>query len=450
MSGAFMAGISRGAVAATGAATTIIVARLLGPSGAGSYSVAQTTIILLMIVTTLGAEHGVVYYVSSGRWSPHRAFRETQWFATAIGVVGIAIGLLARIFAPDLFHGLSPTMTIAAVVSVPFALSWLYASYVALSTDNYEGYALPSAIQSALAMCLVAVLAAIGGLTGAVLGFTVAHVITALITRRFAQPNAQRAQRLADRSDRTQLRRAVAFGIKGYATNVLQFLNYRLDLFILNATAASAVVGQYSVAVSITSILWLLPQALSDVLLPRIAALSARSGERSAEMLNLAETKGLRHAALLTVVVSIALALALMLLVAPIYGADFHQTTVLGLILLPGAASMSLATPLSATIVGRGRPGVLLATTLGVMAITVMLYALLIPPMHATGAALASSISYVTTFIATAVCYRHVTGSQPLRLMLPTRTEVADYLKLLSLLQERLRLLGKRFAPVAH
>jgi O-antigen/teichoic acid export membrane protein len=434
-----MAGISRVLVAATGAAATIVVARVLGPSGAGAYAIAQTVIILLMVATTLGAEHGIVYYVSSGRWAPQSAFRISQRFAVVVGIAGVGTGLVARAVMPEVFHGLSPAVTLAAVLSVPFALSWLYASYVALATDCYEWYAVPPAVQSALGMCLVAGLAAIGGVAGAVIGFTIAHVITAVITRFFGRPTSTRARTSDACSGRGQMRRAVSFGIKGYGTNILQLVNYRLDLFILNATAVSAAVGHYSVAVSITSVMWLLPLALSDVLLPRVAALSARSGENHAELLSLAEQKGLRHAALLTFVVAIVLALVLILLVVPVYGEAFRQTTVLGLILLPGAASISLCTPLSATVAGRGRPGLLLVATAVVLAPTVALYILLIPSLHAVGAALASSISYAATLVLTAVCYYRVTGSNPLPLMLPRREEFADYATLARVLGRRLR-----------
>ena len=100
-----MSGISRGLVAATGAAATIVVARVLGPSGAGAYVVAQTVIILLMVATTLGAEHGIVYFVSSGRWSARDAFRDSQRLALLCGTAGMGAGLLARFMMPGAFHG---------------------------------------------------------------------------------------------------------------------------------------------------------------------------------------------------------------------------------------------------------------------------------------------------------------------------------------------------------
>jgi O-antigen/teichoic acid export membrane protein len=437
--GVVMSGLSRAAVMVTGAAATIVVAHVLGPSGLGPYAAAQTLIAVLMVVTTLGVEHGIVYFVSSGRWSPAEAFRGSQRLALVGGVLGAGAGVLARLLVPEAFHGLSLAVTVVAAAALPFALSWFYGSYVALATDHYEAYVLPSAIQSTMALGLVAGLGAVDGVAGCVIGFTLAHVLTAGVRFGPARRSAGSRRVTSDEKAAT-LGHAVRFGIKGYAANALQAINYRLDLFILNATAASAAVGHYAVAVSITSVMWLLPQSLSDVLYPRIASISSGPGEERAEILRLAEAKGLRHSVLASIIVGIALALALLVLVAPIYGGGFGQSTDLGLILLPGVALLGMANPLSATIVGRGRPDLMLVAAIVVTPLTLILYVLLIPALRAPGAALASSLSYAAMFCLTAIFYRRVSGSNPLRVMMPTRSELADYRALAG----RVRLRGLR------
>src|SRR3954452_19103585 len=66
--GVVMGAASRVTVAVTGALTTIFVARLLGPEGAGGYAIALTVVLVMTAVCSLGIEHGIVYYVASGRW----------------------------------------------------------------------------------------------------------------------------------------------------------------------------------------------------------------------------------------------------------------------------------------------------------------------------------------------------------------------------------------------
>jgi O-antigen/teichoic acid export membrane protein len=224
-----------------------------------------------------------------------------------------------------------------------------------------------------------------------------------------------------------QLRRALVFGVKGYAANALQVLNYRVDFFILSAVATTAALGHYAVAVAATTVLWLLPQAVSDVLFPRVAALSAAEGADAEAQRAFVEAKSLRHTTLIVLVSTIVLALGLVLLVVPIYGPDFHDSVELGLIRLPGVALLGIAATLSATIVGRGRPEFGLYTALITTPLTMILYAVLIPWLEAPGAALAASLSFTVSFLLALFFYRRATGASPWRRLVPTRSELDDY-----------------------
>jgi len=431
--GAAMSAAGRVTTAVTGAATTIFVARLLGPGGAGGYAIAQSLILVGMVATTLGVEHGIAYYVSSGRWRARSAYRSAQRVALVSGVAGAALGVVLRVLFPAPFDGLTIATTAVACGALPFTLSWFYGTSIAVATDRYEAFALPPALQSALAMALVAVLAALEGLPGAVAGFALAHVLTAAVSQAMMRRGLTHHPKPHDEAPRDtgepgHLRRAIRFGIKGYAANALQIVNYRADLFVLAAFATAADVGHYAVAVAVTQVLWLLPGALNDVLFPRIAALSARAGTASGEEARaLVETKSLRHVVLIVGVSMLVLAAALVLLVVPVYGPDFRPAIGLGLILLPGVAAIGLSGTLTATIVGRGHPGYSLAITLITTPLTLALYLLLIPALDATGAALASTASYLATFLLAAVFYHRATGTSVLPRLVPTRSELADY-----------------------
>lgn len=448
--GAAMSAASRITVAATGAATTILIARLLGPDGSGGYAIAQTLIVLLTVGTTLGVEHGIVYYVSQRRWPAREALAVAHRVALVTGTAGAGLGLLARLLVPSAFGGLSVALTAVAAGALPFALTWFYTTYVALARDRYEAYAIMPALQSTLALALVTALAATVGLPGAVVGFAAAHVLTAVaawvVVRRViaavdpstpagavaddapagnAGEDPGAGRRSGGLSALGQLARAVRFGVKGYAANALQMVNYRLDVFILAGVATVADVGHYSVAVAVTGVMLLLPAALSDVLFPRVAALSRdNSGHASRDFV---ETKALRHAVIVVAVSTGVLALALVLLVVPVYGPDFRASVELGLILLPGVALIALNGPLAASYVGRGHPGWSLAIACITTPLTIALYLLLIPPLAATGAALASTLSYASTFGLSMLASRRVTGLPILRRLVPTRSELADY-----------------------
>ncbi|MEK7220578.1 MAG: hypothetical protein AAB253_05220, partial [candidate division NC10 bacterium] len=61
----------------------------------------------------------------------------------------------------------------------------------------------------------------------------------------------------------------VRLGVPGQAGNVLQYLNYRLDQFLVRAIRPRAEVGVYSVAVGLSESVWWISIAVSLALLPR-------------------------------------------------------------------------------------------------------------------------------------------------------------------------------------
>ena len=407
--------------AVTAALATVIVARLLGPDGIGAYAVACAFLLLLTTFGTLGLESGIAYRVSSGLWSPRQAWVETQLAALLLGFAGAGIGIGAALLVPSAFHGVPLSLLVVLSFALPFVLSWVYAAVVALASDRYEVALVPSLVVALTTLAGVGVLGRAFGLGGAVAALALANVAAALvgtvtIPRRL--PTGSGAAR--------GLCAAGAFGFRTYAANALQFLSYRLDLFVLNAVAAGSVVGRYSVAVAVTSVVWLLPRALSAVLLPRVAALSAGGAEERTSR-DLVEAKSVRHAVLLVGVPSLALAAGVALLVPLVYGREFAPAIGLALILVPGAALLGIANVLMATVVGRGRPGYSLAGALVSTPVTVALYLLVIPPFGARGAAVASTVSYALSFLLSTYFFRRATGVRVTSCLLPTRDELEDY-----------------------
>ena len=400
----------------------ILIARILGPSGSGSYFLAQSLMFLLTVGVSLGLENGIIYFVGSGRWDPRWAFGAALRFALVMGCLGAVVGVALRLLIPSAFEGLPVWLVAIAVTGLPFALAWLYASLLALATDHYEGFILPPLIQTVGTLCLAVPGAFLAGVDGAVIGMTATTVMVGIGTVVWADRALQRAEV----REPPRLRHAISFGLKGYAANALQLLNSRLDLFVLAGAASAATVGQYAVAVALTSVLMLLPNALADVLYPRVAHLHAGDQDSVGAELEMVETRSVRLASTVALVGALVLGLALVFLVVPVFGSDFRPSIALGLILLPGTAALAIGGVLWSSIIGRGKPIYSLYTSLVVTPITIGLYLWLIPQLEATGAALASTISYSLSFLLAAVFYYRATGRRVYRFLVPSRAEFDD------------------------
>lgn len=421
--------------AAAGALTTLILARILGPAAAGRYAVGMSLIIGLQTIGTLSLQLGIGYYVGRGSWPARRALKETQLAALVLGAGAVLAAFLIRGLVPAAFHGVGVGLTMIAAASVPFALSWTFSAGVALATDHYELFALPPALQNSIALVAVLSLGAVYGVPGALAGLTLSHVLTAGLTLRWCRGRLPRETRTNDQGG--QLRHALVFALKSHAANTMTFVTYRLDIFILNSVAAARQVGQYSIAVAVTQAVWLLPEALSSVLLPRIAQVSAGQVAVEDDYQELIERKGVRHAASLAALSALLLVGALIVLVLVVLGPRFHESIKLGLILLPGSALLAITSALTSVMAGRGRPGYSLAVSLATAPVAVGLYVWLIPVDGAVGAALASSIAYVFGFCVSASLAGRMLHRPILRMIVPTRAEVQDYVNLLGAITRR-------------
>ena len=272
------------------------------------------------MLTTLGVEHGIAYYVSGGSWAPRQRSGRRSVVARRRRADSARWPACWRGWRSRPRSAGSPWPSARwRPLALPFALAWFYGSFVALADDHYEGYVLPPALQSVALLVLALALALPFGIAGAVVALLVSHALAAAVTYVWGRRRPKR--RRPDRAG--QLRRALAFGVKGYAANALQVLNYRVDFFVLSAVATTAALGHYAVAVAVTTVLWLLPQALGDVLFPRVAALSARRRGGAPRRSSRPRACATRRSSCWSPAVGVAL--ALLLLVVPIYGPDFER-----------------------------------------------------------------------------------------------------------------------------
>lgn len=72
--------------------------------------------------------------------------------------------------------------------------------------------------------------------------------------------------------NKTYLKRAATYGMQAHLANILGFLNYRLDMFLVNSSLGPAAVGLYSVGVELVEKLWMVSHVASVVLFPRVSA----------------------------------------------------------------------------------------------------------------------------------------------------------------------------------
>lgn len=428
-----------GPLAAAGV-LSIVLARAVGPSANGDYALLATIVNVAVLVFSLGLAAGITYEVSRAGWPIGRAFPESYAAALVLGLAAVAAALLFYVIAGDsVLRSFDLPIYVVAVAAIPAFLAAQFASAILLGSDSYEGYAALQLTTSAVTLFVAAGLAIPYGLDGAIVGFAAASVATATTGAILLRRKAARAPAPLRHVERP-LRNALHFGLPGWLGNIFQQANYRLDVIILAAYASSAEVGVYSVALTLTSIAWVLPHGLQTVLFPRTANLGAATelGEVTADESDAAVTRGTRHGVLLLLPAGLIVS-ALIALVPLVYGSSFDQSVALGFILLPGVLALGAGKVLATVVAGRGAPRYNLYTSIITVVITLGLYFTLIPAYGEWGAAIGSSLSYLVTAVISAYFFRRVLRIPLSAALVPTGADLRNYPEALAALRTHLR-----------
>jgi len=191
-----------------------------------------------------------------------------------------------------------------------------------------------------------------------------------------------------------QLKYVFNFSLLAYLANIFQFLSYRMDFWFVGYFNGNVNLGIYSLAVNLSQMLWLLPQAISTILLAYSGAESAERGVQNTNTLS-------RIAMFLIFSTATILVLTIHLIIPVLYGVDYIKSAALFQILLVGIVPFSMTTILASYFAGIGKIKVNLYCSLIGFLACLILDLILIPEYGTTGAAFASVIAYFasTSFI---------------------------------------------------
>jgi O-antigen/teichoic acid export membrane protein len=377
---------------------TIITSRELGPDGRGVVAIVTLMPTLGASVLSLGLNTAIVRFIASGKLTLTQAAQNAAVFTIAASAVGILAWALCRLFNPAL---LPP-----ALVSFPrmeFSLVLYLLGIVDLFVSSLlqgckDVPALNRAqIWSSLALlAFLAVLVSVFemGVLGALLSY-LASSLTKITINSCSIWRNQATLRFAPQAH--SLASLVSYAMRCHVGNIVQLVNYRFDMIALSHVASDSQVGIYSVATRIAELLWLFPKSVSFV---HFAEASSGSTSQRSLRLQVAATAAivLLSGALLAVVAR--------QLIRLVFGEEFVDATRPLFWLIPGVAALGCTKILSADLAGRGHPGLnSICAALGCV-ITVLATIPLYRIFGITGAAMASSISYIT--IASCVGYFHL------------------------------------------
>ncbi len=396
---------TRGAALVLALAGNVLIARFLGPAANGSFALLLNLVNVASLLVLFGLGSATVYLGARDRsLLPALAGNAagTALLTGAVAAFGVAALALLPAGAAYLERsGLERAAVWAMALALPLVQANAFLPEVLRAAGRltaYNGIAL-----GRVALYCGAVVVLCGawdrGFEGALSSWWLAQVVAAVAALVLAR-HAAGGLRL----DRGVLRQSLGFGLKLYPGNLAQFLNYRLDLFLVAFFAGPAEVGLYAVAVAVAELVWELPHAVRTVLLHRVAATADRAeADRQT-------ARASRLVGSLVFAICLGLALASFPLLGLVYGAPYRPAALALILLLPGVWLLAVGKLLAIHVAGRGRPEIPTRAALLSLAVTVALDLLLIPRFGIAGAAVASSVAYLAATLRLVAAFRRETG----------------------------------------
>jgi O-antigen/teichoic acid export membrane protein len=369
----------------------VVLARTLGPYGRGLYALALVAPSAITLVANLGISQALTYHLARKTYRVEQLIGQAIALAVILG--GVAALLLVAVTAVAgkwILPGVALNLVLIAAASIPLALFFYFSLSFEQGLEKFIGFnALYFVNAAALVLLLIPLFLSRGNVTFAVTAWSLSWIPTAAVGLFLLS----RAGRLNIRLDLQVAKPLLRFGIVGYLGFMTNYLNFRLDTFLVNIFANPTQVGFYAVAVGLAETIWYISSAAATVLAPRVASADAATSEITTGRVS-------RVVFATSLLGALALAVVAPLLIRILFGSVFSPSVAAVWLLLPGIVTLSVSRVLSSYLLGRNRLKVDFFASLAGLAMTLVLDLTLIPRYGFAGAAIASSVAYTTTMLA--------------------------------------------------
>lgn len=332
-----------------GIASSIVVARGLGPSGRGQLAAAMVWPSLVTLLASMELNHAFVYSVGAGWASPERLKRFGFRYALAAGIPAM---VAYWFFCPFL---LKKQFSEASWVPGVFALSIPLSLLIGLLLAIYQGggrYRVWNAgrlFRGGAWTIAVVVMWHFAGLT--VLGLLIVQLVILAILGVGLYASVRTVPSHVKDGAEVATGAIFRYGRAVYLSSIAYMINQQLDQLLLTFWVDSSDLGQYATAVAISGVLLLVSSAISPILFSEMARSSGNPLLQKEH-----QSQALYLAAAILLPLGAVVALAGPSLVTAIYGSVFEEAGRLLRVMAPASMLLGFGNVLSYVLRGAGRP----------------------------------------------------------------------------------------------
>lgn len=400
---------------------TILLARYLGAGDLGLYRMTSTLYGLAMLIAVIGIPAAMIKYVAEFKEDRNK-FNQivSSGIITSVfsGIIFITLfyfssGIFAEIFN---MPGLTGLLKILSPV-FPFALVSGALLGLLNGIREMKKYAAATIIQSVLMVIVTVALIYSGfGVAGAVIGIVLSAVGNCLfligVSRKYFKITLSEYVPVT--------KKMLKFGAQIFGANAINMINTQLDIILIGFFLTSTELGYYSIAISLSGLLMLLPTSIQKITYP---ATSSYWSENNHGVLNNMLNKSMKYCTVILVLLGLGIGFFAKDIIIFLFKEDFvYAVLPLQILLIGTVIRGSISKPIGGSLSGIGRPDLVLKIHTFMIAINAAFDIILIPQIGIVGAAIATTISLAGgAFINLGLIIKH----------LPIKVDIRWYLGIL-------------------
>ena len=375
--------------------TSILLSRVLGPEGRGDYILILTSAGFLVQFFTFGIESSITHFIASSKINVSKLMISVLIFVALIIFLIITGTLLVSFYTNRL---LIPSPNIHYYVILIFLVLFTFLQNVLVSILNGVKAFRTVIIISTLTNILILISSLMffvfwkdkPGITIPLLYVTAAvhFTITMLYIYNFTKyVHLKKGSGLMNRKEMNWF---FTYAFISFAGSVIQYLNYKMDFWVINYYWGSSSLGIYSLSASLAQLLWILPQSVATIMFPMT------SFYKHDELVTITE-RLVRISVFITFLIVLPLFILAPFFIPFLFGGEFSDSAVYFRQFLIGIFPFIVIKILASVFAGIGKVSYnLVAAIVGFIAGSIA-YLILIPRLGLTGGVVGSIISYVLT-----------------------------------------------------
>ena len=387
--------------------SSIIIARSLGPAGKGLYSFLILLPTLIATVINMGINSANVYFIGQKTFSVHKILTNAFFYSILVGS-GFAIILVLSTVLYNIISLKNFPIFYVLMVS-PMIILLLIIDNINYTFLAHRQIMIFSLIRFLRVFIYVFILIWFYFFSSlSVLQAIVANIIGLLFATLLGAFFLNKRIYLRKVGfDILIFKEIIGFGYKQHLGSIFQFLNYRVDMFIVLALLSQGDLGLYSISVIIAETVWYLPNSIGQILYAKI---SSEKNELANKF-----TPLVCRTIIILIMFCCVIIYALSDIIIPVLFSSSFSASVLPLkLLLPGVIFLSISKIIGSDLSGRGFPQYSTIASGVSLIVTVIFDLLFIPIYGINGAAVASSLSYMANAVVILHFFKRTSGI-PLR-----------------------------------